>query len=335
MRDSTVSRTSSMSQSSSQSSSHPSSAPSSATIVPPPPNATVVAHSLVHKYAWDRLPVGTLYDIARWASSTQTELDSINPTLFRKLVGLTNVDGTSKFREFFHLEAISPAERHIAAELDWEAEEIAKDSGEMMGWRDTGGTRYGGTIQLAAILSMDGEGSSSVSTSFPAGARLTLQKPVVKGSCIFSRVFGSHRLLRVRKTKYIANWAIANSNNQRLLREYFKRPIYILGRKYQHLVEKDGVVIYFQEGIDLVGRAAERATGKKYATYGAGKIVQDTQGFINWWIPLEYNQQPFSKLITRLHLGLSDTIPGVFIHPDHIEVKPDIGQYNSSLDPRQ
>jgi hypothetical protein len=110
--------------------------------------------------------------------------------------------------------------------------------------------------------------------------------------------------------------------NKMVLREWAVRPIFILGRVYAPLLEKDDTIVYFLEGPELVGSSFDR--GKQ--RYGIAEC-RTVREFINWWIPLQYNgEERFRKLSTRLELGLSDSLPGIFIMPEDIEIAEDVGQ---------
>lgn len=105
------------------------------------------------------------------------------------------------------------------------------------------------------------------------------------------------------------------------LKEWMIRPIVILGRVYSPLLEKDGSAFYFLEGRDNVGEEFD----KRKRDYGI-KECTSVKDLLDWWIPFEYNgDQTISKLVTRLELGVSDTLPGVFIQPENVEIAEDIG----------
>lgn len=230
----------------------------------------------------------------------------------------------------------------VAAELDWEAEQIILGTGDMLGWREKRGTRYGGKVQFAATLKFNDEDPSGKSQSQKSSSplldlesqgRIVLEPLCLRGSSIFTRTLGSHRFLRMRISsaiqRHVGVWSNSSaeerSENKRRLREYVQRPLFILGRVYVPMLEKDGVILYFLEGKESVGEFFEQQFKlPRGRSYGVVEC-QTLQGLINWWVPLKYNEkQDMSKLATRLELGFSDTLPGVLLEPAHIHVVNDI-----------
>lgn len=232
---------------------------------------------------------------------------------------------------------LSPEDLRWTKELDWEAEAIVEDKGRMLGigvdgdLGDKFGTRYGGRVGFCALLKCegnDGNGPLNLDTN----ARITLEKPMMRGSCLFTRVWGSHRFLRLKLSKPLLN-RVSRDQTGRLikeLKEYCARPIHILGREYHPLVEKENTVYYFLHGYDRIGRKAiEDAGGDRHKRYGMGRHIGTVECLVQWWLDLEHNRnQVMSKLTTRLHLGLSDTLPGVFIKPENVKYVPDISMFH-------
>jgi len=63
-----------------------------------------------------------------------------------------------------------------------------------------------------------------------------------------------------------------------------------------------------------------------------GRHIGTVEGVVQWWLAPEHNRnQAMSKLTTRFHLGLSDTLPGVFIKPENLKFVPDISMFHHSF----
>lgn len=291
----------------------------------------VVAHAPSHQPLWDRLPIGTVFNVALVANEHELDLDKFEPYELEKLLGrnltleqveqILGVGNTTRVRR--------GDESKVMEELDWEAEQIVKGTGDMLGWKEEKGTRYGGKIQFSATLKWD---ESSQSRTDPFNLihewKVGLEPLAFRGSSIFSRTFGSHRFLRVplgsKIKREVSVWSGNPDSRQRAknkLKEWMIRPIVILGRVYSPLLEKDGSAFYFLEGRDNVGEEFD----KRKRDYGIEECTS-VKDLLDWWIPFEYNgDQTISKLVTRLELGVSDTLPGVFIQPENVEIAEDIG----------
>jgi hypothetical protein len=54
-------------------------------------------------------------------------------------------------------------------------------------------------------------------------------------------------------------------------------------------------------------------------------IIDTVEEKAMWWLAHEYNQsQKASKLVSRLHFSISDTLPGAFVDPPFVRLEPDI-----------
>lgn len=307
----------------------------------------IIAHSPRHQALWDRLPFGTLYTVARLSNDLRIDLDSLDASHLQPLVG-TNItmerveEVLRRGRGEDWVQVEIPDEnadrqlKEVVDELDWEAEQIVTGTGDMLGWREEKGTRYGGKVQFAATLRLNEElGGKNNKSALRSSSldlnnfgRVTLEAPSIRGSSLFTRTFGSHHFLRIRISKKIQTeysvWCRsgqARNVAQKETREWSQRPIFILGRVYSFFREKDDVNFYFLEGHERVGEAFDK--GRR--GYGLPECMSVYQ-LIDWWSPFRHNgEQDWAKLCTRLELGLSDTLPGMFIAPEHIEIAPDIG----------
>ena len=288
-------------------------------------------------HIWNALPTGTFWEFARCAQDKSLDTNELSETmLVTSLIGdknmrkRSNVEGVEAIRSWVDGSKLSAEDSHWLQELDWEAEAIVEDKGRMLGigvdgnMGDNSEARYGGRIGFCATLHCEKRQGSTL--NLRVNGRIILEKPTMRGSCLFTRVWGSHRFLRLKLPDKLLN--MVNNGEGRLrkeLQDYCNRPIHILGRKYHPLVEKDGVVYYFQHGHDRVGLRALEDLGVPRKFYGVGRYIGTVEGLLQWWLAPEHNRnQAMSKLTTRLHLGLSDTLPGVFIKPEDVEIVPDI-----------
>ena len=290
-------------------------------------------------HIWNTLPTGTFWEFARFAQGENFDANDLSEkTVVTELIGDTNtqkrsnIEGVEAIRSWDKDSKLSEEDSHWLQELDWEAGAIVEDKGRMLGigvdgdMGDNNGTRYGGRVGFCATLHCEG-GKRNAPLNLKVDSRIVLEKPMMRGSCLFTRIWGSHRFLRLKLSDRLLD-RISKDETGRLrkeLQDYCSRPIHILGRKYHPLVEKDGTVFYFQHGHDRVGLKAMEDLGVTRKNYGVGKYIGTVEGLLQWWLVPEYNRnQAISKLMTRLHLGLSDTLPGVFVKPENVEVVPDI-----------
>lgn len=307
----------------------------------------IVAHSPKHQALWDRLPFGTLYTVARVASNLRIDLEYLETSHLVPLIGrnitmeqvegvLRRARGEDLVQEGIPNKSYDRHLKNIINELDWEAEQIVAGTGEMLGWREEKGTRYGGKVQFAATLRLYEKPSTNgnwfASNSGPLDldnfGHITLEAPSIRGSSLFTRTFGSHHFLRVNVSKEIkAQYSLSRRGGdacriaQKVMKEWSQRPIFILGRVYSFFREICDVNFYFLEGSERLGEAFDN--GRR--GYGLTECTSVEQ-LIDWWSPLRHNGvQDWSAFCTQLELGLSDTLPGMFIAPEDIEVVPDIG----------
>ena len=289
-------------------------------------------------HIWNALPIGTFWEFARFAQDESVDANELSETMLATaLIGdkntrkRSNVEGVEAIRSWVNGSKLSAEDSHWLQELDWEAEAIVEDKGRMLGigvdgdMGDNNEARYGGRIGFCATLHCE-EGQRSA-LNLRVNSRIVLEKPTVRGSCLFTRVWGSHRFLRLKLSDGLINRVNNDASGQlrKDLQDYCSCPIVILGRRYHPLVEKDGVVYYFQHGHDRIGFRASEDLGITQKLYGVGRYIGTVEGLLQWWLVPEHNRnQAMSKLAARLHLGLSDTLPGVFIKPENVEIIPDI-----------
>ena len=290
-------------------------------------------------HIWNSLPTGTFWEFARYALRENLDPNDLSEAVVVKaLIGDTdtrnrsNVAGVEVIRSWDNGSRLSDEDSRWLQELDWEARAIVEDKGRMLGIGvdgdvgDNNGTRYGGKVGFCATLHCE-ERQRRAALNLKVDGRIVLEKPTMRGSCLFTRIWGSHRFLRLKLSEKLLNRASRDESGQlrKELQDYCCRPIHILGRKYHPLVEKDGTVYYFQHGYDHVGLRAMEDLGRTRKYYGVGKHIGTVEGLLQWWLVPEHNRnQAISKLMTRLHLGLSDTLPGVFVKPENVEIVPDI-----------
>jgi hypothetical protein len=290
-------------------------------------------------HVWNALPTGTFWEFARYAQKNNDATAFSQTTLVTALIGDTNtrkrsnVEGVEAIRSWDNNPTPSEEDARWLQELDWEAEAIVEDKGRMLGigvdgdMGDKSGTRYGGRVGFCATLHCK-EGNSGPTFNLDSNGQIVLEKPVMRGSCLFTRIWGSHRFLRLKLSNRLLDRISKNPSSQlrKELQEYCNRPIHILGRTFYPLVEKEDTIYYFQYGPDRVGCRAMEDLGRCQIDYGVGKHIGTIEGLLQWWLAPEHNRnQAMSKLTTRLHLGLSDTLPGVFVKPENVTIVPDIG----------
>ena len=228
-------------------------------------------------------------------------------------------------------------EKQTAEALDFEASSIVAGDGRMLE-HEMESKHISGRVHFTEALSMEAliqntstNKSPTKSPSHQQDKLLELDSPIISlrpprfgVSCLFSRVLGSHRFLRVKildrdKSKYSIDACLAE------LAAWSLRPIYIFGRMYRAFVEKENTIWYYLQGHDLVGRFAQDRSRKRPGEYGTQ--IRDIFSLIYWWIPLDVNEdQLMCKLSTRLHLGISGTRPGPLVAK--VKLCEDVGESN-------
>lgn len=293
----------------------------------------VLADAPNHQALWDRLPVGTLFETVRIARAANVDLTAIPSQRLLTLSG-PNSHGIKNICEVLGVPAVTVMDEKVADTLDWEAQCIVDGKGAMLECDlQPGQERRSGRVVFAASLSMT-QLSGSFAPRHPSKAAdssiLIMRIPRMSQSCLFTRVFGSHRFLRIsiqdRNRRAFRNQQAAD----RLFRHSL-RPIKILGRTFRPLVEKESTVWYYLEGRDLVGATAEQEGRKVAGEYGLGRLIDDVPKLIDWWIPLEHNgEQLVCKLVTRLHLGISGTWAGSLMS-EEIQLHEDISAFYAKI----
>lgn len=286
----------------------------------------ILADCPEYQYIWDRLPVGTLYEVARIANEKNVKLEQIPRKQLENLYG-TNTASMRQLLLALGCGVARTMDTQAAEALDFEADGIVAGDGRTLEYT-MDPKHISGRVHFTAALSMEAliressipinppkkSPSKQYRKPAPETSILSLRMPRFGVSCLFSRVFGSHRFLRVKilgREKYTSDACLAE------LAAWSHRPIYILGREYRAFVEKEDTIWYYLQGPDFVGRSR-----KKPGDYGTQ--IRDIFSLVYWWIPLETNRdQLMCKLITRLHLGISGTRPGPLI--TEVNLYEDIG----------
>lgn len=283
----------------------------------------IIAEAPAH-FDVDQLSTGVVFELARIAQAKDIDLANVPRQVLSALPG-SNVKGVKQICNILGIPEVPVMNEKVAEALDWEARCLVQDDGAMLEHdvsSDQG--RRGGQVLFGASVSMIDIISTSKFPSQDPLSNLKLRIPRLNRSCLFTRVFGSHRFLRVSiqdRERYRYE-AAANT-----LYAHALRPIKILGRTFRPLVEKEDTIWYYLEGVDRVGVTAEHAVRKRMGEYGMGRYINDTQKLVDWWIPLNANgKQLACKLVTRLHLGISSTWAGPLIR--NIEVEEDISELN-------
>lgn len=291
----------------------------------------ILASFPLYQDIWDKLPTGTLIELARVVALKDIDLGTIPRENLEKLRG-SNVASMGSLLDVLGCGPTRVMDKQVAEILDMEAQSIVAGDGKMLEYEMD--KEISGRVHFTAALSMDsliGESlpkspmkspskspmkSPSKSPNKHSGPSedlptLSLRVPQLGVSCLFARVFGSHRFLRVKildrmRAKY------RNDACLEILFNWARRPIHIFGRTFKAFVEKESTIWYYLEGTDRVGEFAEKRLSP--GQYGVGRDIPDLYSLVRWWIPLEHNQdQLMCKLITRLYLGISGTRPGPLV----------------------
>lgn len=292
----------------------------------------VVCAAPNHQSLFDQLPVGTLFELARIARSANIDLSNVPRQNLNRLLGSNNV-GIRQICDVLGTSSMQVMDEKCAQALDYEAKCIVEGNGHMLECDPTlpqprprsGTVLFGATLNICEVVgaSPPGEGFSQ-RDSQPDPNCLTLRLPRVSQSCLFTRTFGSHRFLRVSLLDR-ARYCRAQMQSQKLYLHAL-RPIEILGRMYRPLIEKDDTVWYYLTGADHVGREAEKQGRARPGEYGLGNYIPSVTELVEWWIPMHSNRDQLAcKLVTRLHLGISNTSAGPILPNECIQLHEDIG----------
>jgi hypothetical protein len=294
----------------------------------------VLADAPNHQVIWDQLPTGTLFETVRIARAASVDLAALPSQRLMTLSG-SNCHGIKHICKVLGVPDTAVMDEKVADALDWEAQCIVEGKGAMLECDiQPGQERRSGRVIFAASLSM-----SQLSAPFAQrplsnvvdSSILTMRIPRMSQSCLFTRVFGSHRFLRI-SIQDRTRWAFVNQQAADQLFQHSLRPIKILGRTFRPLVEKESTVWYYLEGKDLVGATAEQNGRKVAGDYGLGQLIDDVPKLIDWWIPLEHNGgQLVCKLVTRLHLGVSGTWAGSLLMSEEIQLQEDISEVYAKI----
>jgi hypothetical protein len=292
----------------------------------------VICSAPKYQWIWNRLPFGILFELARLAFTYDVDLEGIPHKKLQELEG-SHISGIKKLHAVLKLsQSIPIMDTTVAAALDWESECIVKDNGEMLEYRGDSQPRSGRVffqfgLDIKTLLAThkrfrSGQGSAH---SIDCKEIILPAVPRMEGSCLFTRVFGSHRFLRLKLLERLS--CCSDPEDLLVLYRHTLRPIHILGRTFRPLVEKDGTIFYYLEGLDYVGTQIEKFCDNETGSYGLGRHIKNTTDLLDWWLPLAKNRGTLMcKLVTRLHLGLSETHPGLFMEPDGIMLEEDIGK---------
>ncbi|PVG01827.1 hypothetical protein CPB86DRAFT_823407 [Serendipita vermifera] len=304
-----------------------------------------LASATAHQEILARLPAGAIFELARMCLSQGRDPNELDPNWLCRLQAThrNSLALIAKHSSIGHQS--QAAYDKVAESLDWEANAMVKGDGTMLECQPppaslleeeltprSGRVVFSANLNVHALakafLSNAANLSQTNSSNPPEFQEFFTLKPLRLGdSSLFTRVFGSHRFLRVSltdRTKWIKE--LAPQQKAKILMHWLKRPLNIFGRIFRAFAIKDDIVWYFMEGEDKLGSVAETWNGRSPGQYGSGLIVDSIEKLVNWWIPLEENgNQLICKLVSRFHLGISSTVPGLLLHEkDEVEWTHDI-----------
>ncbi|CCA73629.1 hypothetical protein PIIN_07582 [Serendipita indica DSM 11827] len=279
----------------------------------PPPLVLLDVPHLQH--IWDDMSHGTLFELARLAIMHQIDLSRIPEGRLKPLIG----SNSATVNNIWDVLGINPSRvlcATAAQVLDWEAAAHIQGDGSTLETSDEIDPPRAKSGRVAFTASLPMSAITTRGSTHPVEAPITLHLPKVGPSCLFTRVFGSHRFLRVKVVDRIK----LRDRDCEALWEMALRPISLLGRVYLPLVEKNDTIWYYMEGLDRLGKHAETLHRGRRGSYGLGRIIPNSVALIGWWTPFSFNkEQPICKLATRLHLGVSDTSPGPLVEMIYVE----------------
>ncbi|KAG8836393.1 hypothetical protein FRC17_003303 [Serendipita sp. 399] len=278
-------------------------------------NVSIIADVPILQDIWDSLPAGVVYEIARLLQIEPSRFSKITGPALRSLRALNNKDGVKEIPRILGIapEAVPRLmDEKVADVLDWEADSHTKGDGTCLD-STPDSKNISGTVTFSGLLLMDDVVRPGSTGEDATGVKnpIRLLVPRLSESCLFTRTGGSHRFFRLK----IANRQKYRQDDElNKLWEFCCKPIMILGRLFQPFIEKNDAVWYYMVGHDRLGEFAEKENRVRRGQYGIGKSIRTLGDLIQWWIPLDENKdQLLAKLITRFHLGISDTRPGPLI----------------------
>ncbi|KAI0777795.1 RNA dependent RNA polymerase-domain-containing protein [Trametes elegans] len=166
---------------------------------------------------------------------------------------------------------------------------------------------YGGRVHFTARMQKDKKGV----------LHLYLDRPVLGSSNRFARRFGSRRFVRVRVHKDLMMKAEGDE-----LREYFQRPFIIGGTIFRAFYAKEQNVFLFRTNEEIV-KVGDTFTIKTPSCRSRDEL--SLEEFLRWHNDLHLNsEQTMVKWAARFALGLSNSIPGIRLHPDNVRFQDDI-----------
>ncbi|PVG01828.1 hypothetical protein CPB86DRAFT_58985 [Serendipita vermifera] len=299
-----------------------------------------LASATRHQDILDQLPAGAIFELARVCISQGKDPSELDRKWLRSLQ-TAHTNSLALIASYASAKQTLSADTTIAQFLDWEADAIVKGDGTTLECQPTpegvqeglvlrsGRVIFSATLNVPALIEASISQTKVVNASSSADSHPFFSlKPLRMGdSSLFTRVFGSHRFLRVTlmdRNKDFSN--IPTQEKANILLRWLKRPLNIFGRAFRAFTIKDDVVWYFLEGKDRLGAYAQSRNRIEFGRYGVGLTVGTIEQLVEWWIPLDANgEQLICKLVSRFHLGISNTLPGPLLHKeDEIEWIDDI-----------
>ncbi|EED84473.1 predicted protein [Postia placenta Mad-698-R] len=176
---------------------------------------------------------------------------------------------------------------------------------------------YGGRVHFTAKVVLSSMMPDDKSELFS----LRLDRPVLGSSNLFARRFGSRKFIRVRMSKDIYMGPDKKAREE-LLMQFFQRPFVINGFVYKAFYAKEQNVFLFQTNEFWDGN---RICDPKPISLSPLHRELSFIEFINFHNDLTRNKdQTMVKWAARFALGLSNSVPGLRLHPSNIAFEEDI-----------
>ncbi|KAF9812816.1 hypothetical protein IEO21_05963 [Rhodonia placenta] len=176
---------------------------------------------------------------------------------------------------------------------------------------------YGGRIHFTAKVVLSNMTPEDKNETFS----LRLDRPVLGSSNLFARRFGSRKFIRVRMSKDIYMGPDKKAREE-LLMQFFQRSFVINGFVYKAFYAKEQNVFLFQTNEFWDG---DRICDPKLISLNPLHRELSFIEFINFHNDLTCNKdQTMVKWAARFALGLSNSVPGLRLHPSNIAFEEDI-----------
>ncbi|KDQ60341.1 hypothetical protein JAAARDRAFT_126352, partial [Jaapia argillacea MUCL 33604] len=177
---------------------------------------------------------------------------------------------------------------------------------------------YGGNIHFTGRLK---ELTSDENVYLRLGGKgysIQLDRPRLGTSCRFMRKYGSKRFLKIKVNDAQYGYG------QQLANDFFKRPFVVSGCVFRSFYFRDGTVFMVQVN-ERLGRSED---GRRQVTPRLTSSPDSPPYFFQFTDghnPMRLNSdQTMMKYVSRIALGLSNSVPGIAIRKENIQIIDDI-----------